>query len=173
MAFDADCVIEQGTGLPVCSVDYGDVVMLHSMIAMVVAYMEDHHIPRDEWDAPYVFREYIPEKVTANDVAALSRIGAAAVARGIDLPPLLAPLYAGQDAPVAGEDVEYVAVNARDLAELLGPVLTNMRAADVQPARFPWGWIVVVAVGGVVLGAALAANVGSQEKRNKRAQKQA
>ena len=157
MAFDASsssCQVEQHTGLPVCQPEPSDVQILHANIAVVVSYMADHHIPRDPWDGPYVFRDYLPEMISANDVAALSRIGAAATARAIDLPPVLVPLYSGTDAPVTDQDVYYVADRARDIAEVLGPVLSAMRAYDTARGcgGFPWGWVVAASLGGVLLG---------------------
>jgi hypothetical protein len=165
--FDANaCSVEQYTGLPVCRVGDGDLQLLHASIAQVVAYMAEHHLPRDAWDAPYVYRtDYLPDSVSGNDVAALSRIAAAAVARGIDLPPVMTPLYSGADAPVKQEDVYYVANNARLLGEVLGPVLSAMREADEVPCTgFPWGWLAAVAAGGVLLGVVLTASSRKQKR---------
>jgi hypothetical protein len=153
----SSCAIEQLTNLPVCLVG-SDVQLLHASISQVVDYMATHHIPRDEWDAPYVYRDYLPDRVSGNDVAALSRIAAAAHARGITLPPVLAPLYSGQDAQVTAQDVYYASEHARILGEILGPLLSAMREADRVPCKsFPWAWVVVVAASGVLLGAVLTA----------------
>lgn len=165
MAFNpASCATEEYTGLPVCPIAPSDLEMLHANIAQVVEYMATHHIPRDQWDAPYVYRDYLSDAVSGNDVAALSRVMAAAVARNIDLPPLLAPLYAGQDVQVVDSDVHYVAENARVIAELLGPMLSAMRAADEDRA-FPWGWVAVIAVSAGLLGAVLTAPSRKRDKR--------
>lgn len=167
----ASCMIEEHTGLPVCSLESADVQLLHANIQAVVDYMGTHHIPRAEWDAPYVYRDYLAEMITANDVAALSRIGGALHARGLDLPPLLAPLYAGEDKAVVADDVYYVAEHARGLVELLGPMLTAMKAADegCECRGFPWGWLAIVAGGAFLLGLILTAPSQKERGREKTA----
>jgi len=170
VAFDtSSCAIEQYTGLPVCLIGESDVQLLHASISQVVAYMATHHIPRDEGDLPYEYRDYIPDRVSGNDVAALSRIAAAAALRGIDLPPVLAPLYLGADAPVTQADVYYVAENAYAIAVVLGPLLSAMREADEVPCKaFPWGWLVAALTGGLLLGIALASAASDDPDRERR-----
>lgn len=165
MAFDSveRCTTEEVFNLPVCLKDDPDGTLLHTAIADVTEWMYAHHIPKDAYDPPYVYRrDYMPEWVSANDVAALSRIAMAAHVRGIALPLVLEPLLpAQQGEQVAADDVTYVAAEAGAIAAALPDLLAAMQAADGGSTGDEKLWVVLAAIfaGAAALGV-LAAIVG-------------
>jgi hypothetical protein len=159
MDFDpqASCAMEATFNLPVCLQGNPDTLLLHAAVAPVVSYMAAHHIPKDEFDPPYVYRVYMPDWISANDVAALGRVTTAAVLRGLTIPTVLLPVYPPQrDLEVTADDVMYVAANAGAIADALGPLLTAMQAADgagaVPVASGPNWWVVagIIAAAGAL-----------------------
>lgn len=173
MAFDplASCTTETTFNLPVCMKSDPDTMLLHSAIAPVVAYLADHWIPKDAYDVPYVYRDYMSDWISANDVAALGRIVLQAVDRQIALPLILQPLYSAPGAQVQAEDVTYVAANANLIANSLPPLLDAIQTADVvapAPPETPFPWWLLVGVGILgILGIAIAGNYneGAKERR--------
>jgi hypothetical protein len=162
MAFDVgtSCVIEETFQLPACLQGDPDTLKLHAAISKVTTYLQDHWIPKDPFDVPYVYRTaYLPDYVTANDSAALGRIMRQAVARGISLPVLLGPLVAsGPDVQVTPDDVVYVAANAGPIADAMDPLLTEIQAVDAvtPPPATNWLFVTAVVAGALLLGAAIA-----------------
>jgi hypothetical protein len=161
MVFDAleSCQMEEVFRLPVCSQSAPDTVRLHAALQTVVAWMADHHVPRDNWDAPYVYRlDYLPDWISANDVAALGRITVAASLRNVPLPEVLVPLLPAQlGEQVTANDVTYTAAHAGEIADVLGPLASAMDATtNGHEGRRPrsW-WLLASAAAGVLVGCAI------------------
>lgn len=160
MAFDssASCTQEEVFHLPVCLQNDPDTILLHTAIVPVVAWMASHHLPKDPYDAPYVYRTYMTEWISANDVAALGRIAMAASMRSVPLPALLQPLLpASPSDQVKAGDVTYVAANAVGIAAALPALLAAMQTDLGAPADVANWWALAgIAAGAVAVGIVVA-----------------
>lgn len=154
MAFDpgTSCVTESVFQLPACLQGDPDTLKLHAGLLKVTLWLGDHWIPKDPYDVPYLYRtNYLPDYVTANDVAALGRITAQAQMRGVDVPVVLGPMLpTAPNQEVSSEDVIYAAANAGPIADALDPLLAAMIAATPPTVTINW-WL----IGGILGGAAL------------------
>jgi hypothetical protein len=155
MAFDPteSCTTEEVFNLPICRKDAPETLRLHATLRDVTDWMRLNHVPKDPDDPPYVYRDYLAEWVSANDVVAVGRVIRALNARQIPIPELLLPLVSSNpDAQVRASDVTYVATYAEDLVPVLTASLEQMEAADgasLDEARPTW-----MLVAGILLAAA-------------------
>ncbi len=153
MAFeDVFCVEDEVTQLAVCQVESSAVSKLHASIRRISAYLEFHHLAvKDEFDVPYHYREnYLPDKITGNDVTAINRAIAEGKARALYIAPVLHPLDSIGYTPVVSDDVAYVAENTLELAAALDTLIIKIQEYDDLHGRFP-RWLIVL---GVVTGVA-------------------
>lgn len=152
MTTQASCVVEEVTGLSVCTIDPPSLVaQLHALLQKASVYLEEHHrAVSDRWDAPYHYRNtYLPEYVSGNDVAALSRLLAEAKVRDIVPQVALLPLVTQEvRAPVTSADVEYLAGNADIIVPALEDVYSAILLHDARyRVRIPWMLLAGIGIG--------------------------
>jgi hypothetical protein len=140
MALQASCVVDEVTQLSVCTIDEPAVTRLHALIERISNYLEVHHLARTEpYGVPYHYRtNYLPDRISGNDIAAVSRIIAEAKVRGILIPSILLPLAAQGLVPVTSADVEYLATYADEVIDPLETLYATIQAIDGTPSKLPW-----------------------------------
>lgn len=147
------CVTDQVTDLPVCDIDPAALVPLHEALGVASDYLYTYHLAPT---ARYKYRrDYLPEKITGNDVVALSRLAQEMSARGLTVPPELSYFLPVGDPSVrdyvTGPQVEYTASAAPTLTPAVEAALTAIQAYDEsQNVSGDARWIFAVAIGVVV-----------------------
>jgi len=144
------CPQDTITGLSVCTIDQVVTARLHGLLRDVSAYLYEHHRASDF--TAYRYRTaYLPEYVTGNDVAAVSRAAQEALARGLALDPILSPLVPGtKHEAVTSGDVDYLAQNAPEVTRALTAVYDAIKTADATGVKTNMWHLFAYGVAGIV-----------------------